>query len=372
MRYLLTAAALLAFWYGLTEFTRLILQVFLGADTATSSAAQWVQRFATSAAFLLVGAPAWWGHWWSQQMRVRSETYDSGGTGASERGSLVRRVYLMGVVLVGLVVVVAAVGFGAFLALNWRATDPGGVRAGVAGAAAAALVALFWTLVHGLMLRSDMRYLAGVRRVDATEWAAGPALQPAPVLAAAAVGVPGGMVGPAPAVAAAAATRVLPAATRPLPLPAESREYRREDLEPLAAAAGLQRGRSLSPAARACRARRRRRRPWRAIGAALRAAFPDALLWPLGLNEVAHTVMLGALGDEAAPPVPDDVFDQAGGILAPSDVLIPGALNGQVTAELVEALARTAARIMLLPPETNVCAGWPRRTGRWSGGWKTR
>ena len=35
--------------------------------------------FCASAAFLLVGAPAWWGHWWSQQIRVRSEAYEAGG-----------------------------------------------------------------------------------------------------------------------------------------------------------------------------------------------------------------------------------------------------------------------------------------------------
>ena len=39
--------------------------------------------------------------------------------------------------------------------------------------------------------------------------------------------------------------------------------------------------------------------------------------------------------------MPDDVFDRVLGILAPSDVFIPGALEGQVTPELVDALART-------------------------------
>jgi hypothetical protein len=87
VRYLLTGASLAAFWYGLTEFTRLILQVFLGADTSAATAAQWVQRFATSAAFLLVGAPAWWGHWWSQQIRARGED----ALAVGERASRVRR-----------------------------------------------------------------------------------------------------------------------------------------------------------------------------------------------------------------------------------------------------------------------------------------
>ncbi len=342
VRYLLTAISLVAFWYGLTEFTRLILQVFLGADSATGSAAEWVQRFATSAAFLLIGAPAWWGHWWSQQMRVRSENYESRGTAVSERGSRVRRVYLWGVLLVAAVVVVAAFGFAVVLALNWRsAGNLGGVRAAVAGAVAAAVVAAFWALVHGLVLRSDMRYLSRGQAAGAAE----PVIV-APLVPAAAA-APAGIGPVAAAAAVAGVSRAAPGGTQPQPL-AESREYRREDLAPLAAQAGLDvvaGGATpalviLDGADGALGAQ---------LTAALRSAFPTAALWPVGLNEVAHMAMLGALGQE--PPVlPDDAFDRAAGILAPSDVLIPGALDGQVTAELVEALARTTARIMLLPP----------------------
>jgi hypothetical protein len=370
VRYLLTAASLAAFWYGLTEFARLILQVFLGADTATGSAAEWVQRFATSAAFLLVGAPAWWGHWWSQQMRVRSESYENGATGLSERGSLVRRIYLGAVVLVGTVVVVAAAGFAAFLALNWRAaSNLGGARAAVAGAGAAALVALFWALVHGLTLRSDLRFLSRARTVKAPEAPIAAPLVPA----AATAPVGAATMGPAVPVAAtaAAATRVLPPATQP-PAPAstvaaaavvasaakddsfppasgaESREYRREDLEPLAAQAGL------SATYRPSRTLAVVDGGDGALGArllaALRAAFPDTVLWPLGLNEVAHRAMLVALGEEEPPVVPEGAFEQVAAVIAPSDVLIPGALDGQVTAEFVDALARTSARIVLLPP----------------------
>jgi hypothetical protein len=140
-----------------------------------------------------------------------------------------------------------------------------------------------------------------------------------------------------------------PARPGPVSSPSESREFRREDLEPLAAQAGL----TAASSYRGTRALAIIDGGDGAMGArlvaALRDAFPGAALWPLGLNEVAHTAMLASLG-QAEPEVPDDAFDRVAGILAPSDVFIPGALDGQVTADLVEALARTNARIMLLPP----------------------
>ncbi len=308
----------------------------------------WVQRFATSAAFLLVGAPAWWGHWWSQQMRVRTETFEGDGTGVSERGSRVRRVYLVGVVLAGAVVVVAAGGFAAFLALNWRAAGAlGGVRAAVAGAAAAAIVALFWALVHGLMLRSDVRYLER-----------GPAAEPAGAVAAAtAIAAPttqATVVAPAVPVAAMAMAAAGPQATSPTPPVAaaagQSREYRREELAPLAVEAGLATKAGYRPphallvidgADGGLGAR---------LLAALRTAFPDATLWPLGLNEVAQKAMVGALGQEEPPIVPEGAAEQVAAILAPSDIMIPGSMDGQVTLELAQLLADTPARIILLPP----------------------
>lgn len=349
VRYLLTAASLAAFWYGLTEFTRLILQVFLGADTATATAAEWVQRFASSAAFLLIGAPAWWGHWWSQQMRIRTEAYDSNDAETGERGSLVRRVYLAAVVLVGVVVVVAAGGFAAFLALNWRAAGAlGGVRAAVAGAAAVALVGAFWALVHFLTLRSDLRYLARVRGIEPEQQVESVISGPF-VPAAAVIPAGGAVMYPATAVAA---TRVLPVATRPLEpgTMSESREYRREDLEPLAAQAGLSAAGAYNPPHALAVIDGGDGSVGAQLVAALRVAFPRAVLWPVGLNEVAHRAMLGALGEEEPPAVPEGAFGQVAAILAPSDVLVPGALEGQVSAELVDALSRTPARIMLLPP----------------------
>lgn len=377
VRYLLTGLSLAAFWYGLTEFAGLILQVLLGADTSTVSAAEWVQRFATSAAFLLLGAPAWWGHWWSQQMRVRTEANEivagAGTPGAplvGERASLVRRVYLVAVILVGAVVVVAAVGFAAFLALNWQAASRlGGVRAAVAAAGAAALVALFWTLVHALTLRSDLRFLGRFRNEAQEE---GPAAAPlVPAVAAAGFGGNGaalplpstpGPVAPPPVgprlvpVPPSSVLAVTPAEPEAMSevsfeeAAMESREYRREDLAPVAAQVGL-------------RAREDFRPPYAlavidggdgVIGArllaALEAAYPGVVLWPFGLNEAAHQAMRAALMGEEAPAAPEGALDQVAAVLAPSDVLIPGGLGGQVTPELAHALASSSARIILLPP----------------------
>jgi hypothetical protein len=60
--------------------------------------------------------------------------------------------------------------------------------------------------------------------------------------------------------------------------------------------------------------------------------------------------MLAALAAKEDLVIPEDAFEQVAGILAPSDVLIAGGLDGQVTAELTGALARSNARIILLPP----------------------
>ncbi len=122
-------------------------------------AAAWWERFAYAAALVFVAAPAWWGHWWSQQVRARA----AGPAGHAERASTVRRVYLVAIVLIGASVTLAAVGFGAFLLLNQRAAGAMGTRAGMAAAGAAAGVALLWALAHALTLRGDGRWLADDR-----------------------------------------------------------------------------------------------------------------------------------------------------------------------------------------------------------------
>jgi hypothetical protein len=326
-RYLVTAAALFAFWYGLTEFTRLILQVFLGADTSAATASQWVQRFATSAAFLLVGAPAWWGHWWSQQIRARGDD----ASAYAERASKVRRVYLVGVILVGTVVVVAAAGFALFLVTNWQsASSAAATRAAVAGAAAAALVALFWGLAHAGVLRGDMRWLAQ-QKLPPAETPVLPVQSPAPIGS-----------GLVPAVAVAGAAVGSPIAARreagapPGVAVTATRQFSRQELAPLAADAGVP-----MEVEQDAYAELPLRPPYAlavmdsddgalgaALASALRAAYPDAVIWPVGLTSEAEGAMLNALG-ESAEPAPPDALDQVAAVLAPSDLLFSAAFTGE-------------------------------------------
>jgi hypothetical protein len=87
-----------------------------------------------------------------------------------------------------------------------------------------------------------------------------------------------------------------------------------------------------------------------ALLAALRRALPDALLWPIGLNAAAQVAMLNALGPGTPPAVPADAVNRAIAVLGPSDILIPGGLDGDVTPDLSALLANSPARLLLLPP----------------------
>ena len=370
VRYLLSAASLAAFWYGLTQFARLILQVLLGADASSATAAQWVQSFATSAAFLLVGAPSWWGHWWSQQTRARA----AGTQGYRERAAIIRRVYLTAAVLVGSVVVVAAAGFGAFMALNWQsAAALGGVRAAVAGAIAAALVALFWTLVHGLTLRGDVRWLAAERPAVGSPL---PAASPVPTVSPSVPSVSQpvhSVTPPVPSVSLAPVAAQAPAGALPAgsffapvaepPTDIGVRQYRREELPMVAVESGMEIEPERSPAKALAVIDGDDGMVGAALLAALRSAFPDAVLWPMGLNAAAQVAMLEGLGDDP-PAIPGDALARASGILAPSDVMLPGALEGEVTLDLIEALSTSSARVVLLPPRSErlrwvAAPNWP-------------
>lgn len=315
VRYGIAAATLAGFWFGLTEFARLILQVVLGSPTGGPAfAAEWWLRFARATALVLIAAPAWWGHWWSQQVRARQP----GPAGQAERACLIRRVYLWAVVLVGAATTMAALGFAGFLAVNWQVAGAlGGVRAAVSGAIAAALVSLFWALTHGLVLRGDERWLAAE---------------------APASGAP-----PAPVPAEVTTQRAEPKAS--VVTAGGPKRYRREDLAAWATSAGApvpQRPLVVVDGADG------------AVGAALisalRRALPNMPLWPIGLNAAAQVAMLNALGEGMAPAVPPDALSTALAILGPADILSPGGMDGEVTAEFAVAIAASPARVLLLPP----------------------
>jgi hypothetical protein len=305
VRYVVAGVALAAFWLGLAEFLRLILLAVLRVRPADPTVALgWWTRFAYAAALVFVGAPAWWGHWWSQQVRARG----TGPAGATERASDIRQFYLYAVTLAGAAITVAALGLAVFLVLNRDETGVMGTRAALAGAAAAAVVSLLWAVAHALALRGDARWSAADRAAN--------------------VRTPADARSAAPSVAAA------------------PRSYRREDLAAVAAGSGI----AILPA-----------RPVAvldggdgSVGAAalvaLRRALPDGVLWPIGLNATAQVAMLNALGAAPPPAVPGNALALAAAILGPSDILLTGGLGGDVTEPLVAALSGSPARLLLLPP----------------------
>lgn len=305
VRYFVAGLALAAFWLGLTEFVRLILLAVLRVRPADPTvAAAWWSRFAYAAALVFVGAPAWWGHWWSQQVRART----AGPMGRAERASGIRRFYLYAILLVGAAVVLAALGLAMFLFLNRDQTGAMGTRAALAGAGAAAAVSLLWTVAHALTLRGDARWLAADQPVRAS-------------------------------MADTAEPGEAPAAAAPL-------SYRREDLAALAAGTGIA---VLPPRAVAVIDGADGSMGAAAL-VALRRALPDVALWPIGLNATAQVAMLNVLGAASPPAVPGNALALAAAILGPSDILLEGGLDGDVTSAVVAALAESPARVLLLPP----------------------
>jgi hypothetical protein len=302
--YLLAAAGLAAFWIGLTQLLGVILAGAgspLAQPPAVSLSLQ--ERFSLGAALVLVGAPAWWGYWWPRQTGARRRD----AQGAGERSSLARKIYLYGVVAAGAVVLVLSLL--TFAVPSTRSSFSDAVAALVARGG----VAVFWLIAHLLVLRGDRR----LQVVASTE----------PLT-------------PAEAVAAAAADETAPAG--------EARSYRRDELPALAASAALAASGSAP-------------KPVIVIDggdgglgasllAALRTALPETLLWPLGLNPNAQAAMIAALGDAAPPALPPDALAQAVAIVGPSDLLLQGGLDGEVSAELTADLSGTTGRLILLPP----------------------
>jgi hypothetical protein len=313
--YLLAAASLAAFWFGLGQLSRLILSgaadpaatgPSLPAHLGSDPSSLW-GHFSLGAALVLVGAPAWWGYWWPRQVRARQ----AGSQGADERSSVARKAYLYGIIAAGAIA----------LSLSLLASALQAARGSVANAAIGVLsggvVALFWLITHLFVLRGDRRREA--------------------------------IAGPGPFTPAAPAAAVAAGASSPDSSSASgARSYRRDALPALAASAALFSSANAP-------------RPVIVIDggngsmgsrllAALHRASPKTSFWPLGLNPNAQAVMLAALGNDAPPALPSDALAKAIAVVGPSDMLLPGGLGGEVSAQLLADLAASPARLVLLPP----------------------
>jgi hypothetical protein len=287
------AVTLALFLAGLMELLRIILGVATGIAATDVALAANRARFAQAAAFALVGAPAWWALWWAQQTRAA-------GSDAARRAGL-RRVYLYAIIFVAAVAFFFGLGMSIFGALTGRDL------AIVTTWAPIALIALICLVGHLLTLRADERALAEAAPRDFG--------RPAQAEAAALGG---------PIAAAVVQPRHFPRAALP-PAPQSARP-------PIILVVDGRDG---------------------ALGAklisALAAGLPHAILWPLGLNAAAHVALLNVLGG-GPPAVPADAPARAALIVGPSDMLIPGGLAGEVTADVAAAIAASPATRLLLPP----------------------
>ncbi len=349
VRYTITALALAAFWLGLTEVARLVLQMALARQAGNVELdAVWRGRFALATALVLVGAPGWWGHWWPLHVRARLNTPG----GHNERASGIRRVYLFAVVLIGAAVLVFSLGFGVFLGMNLDGvTTVGGVLGALAGAIAGAVIALLWAAAHALVLRGDERLLAR----DTAEAERQRAYRQPVVSAAAAAPVVAEMS------ASATVERVSSFESAPRSAGAPLR-YRREDLPSLPespadfpAAVGQVAASSAAatagePAQAVAVVDGENGVAGAALVAGLRRALPDLVIWPVGLNAAAQVEMLAALGDGTPPAVPATALESVSLILGPADIVTPGGMDGEVTDEVFAAISASPATVFLLPP----------------------
>jgi len=334
--YLASAVALGVFWFGLTELLRLVIIAAIGLQPAGQTPLLWArERFAQAAALVVVAAPAWWAFWWPAQVRARAE----GPDGRAERASIVRQFYLYGVALAAAVIVLFTLASTVYQLLGRAASGLEGLLAALVEAAAAAVVATFWWIAHIFVIRGDVRWQTATEpdqgRVkkgavlpdDAEEIAAHPAGGPRQFRRAE---LPATGLRPA-GLQAAGLREVEPRADE-----TPTGEPLTTGLRPVVspAVAVIDGADGALGAALAC---------------ALRAALPDVTLWPMGLNAGAQMAMLAAFAGQTPPAVPADALARATLILGPCDILIPGGLAGEVSADLAAAVANGPARALLLP-----------------------
>ena len=153
--YGLAAVALAALLVGLSGLLQIILETVLGVgviDAAT--AAQNRARFAQVAALALVGAPIWWGCWWSQQSLARLP----GDIGRREQRSRVRRLYLYAILLLAAIAFFFGAGMSILGMVTGRGLATAATWAPIAAVAFACLGGHLW------VLRGDERALADRRR----------------------------------------------------------------------------------------------------------------------------------------------------------------------------------------------------------------
>ncbi len=329
VRYGLAAIALGLTAYGASGLLQMIVLVSLGLQPPVSSFGVWIQvQLSLYAAMTLVSAPAWWGHWWPQQLAARK----GGPAGRAEIASPERSAYLYGILLACSGVVLYNLGFTIYsiIRANRSASVTPDAFATLVGSGAFAAVALILWIVHAMIMRADSRW---AQQDD------------------------GGSVEIAAVKPESDEVEALPVAppvlsNEPAPAPASVRQFDRASLPEII-------DRSDAPV-------RIAPEPsivvidgedgtiGAALARALRAALPQLTIVPLGLNEQAGNAMRAALGQEIAASAGMDSLDQADIIAGPSDIVTAGGLGGEISSDLAGAILGCPALKLLLPPRSKL------------------
>jgi Domain of unknown function (DUF3842)/Domain of unknown function (DUF5671) len=415
--YVIAALGLAAFWYGLQALLVLAILLAAGLWPVTMLVnPQARDYFSLSAALLLAGVPAWWGHWRPAQELARQP----GLAGYAERSSVLRKVYLYAVVLAAAVVSVITLGFVLVGAPGWLfgPTAATSLAISLVQLGGGIVIALIFWLTHALVLRADGRLRSEDERVlgfwpatdhlgEDTLAGSTPEGQLLPGAGAEVSLRAGGLAALGESRPIAAVTVQNDALTGATAADRSSAGFGAattqgaSDIGAVAAGAGTQPGEPLvagqlpSITARPAAVSRGpaepegeqaaaplRRRSFSivvvvdgedgSLGAALltalRQAFPDLVLWPVALSAAAHVEMQRSLGERGPTRGLAEGLARARIIVGPSDMLSPGGLHGEVAAGIALAIADSPARKVLLPPRNPGLrwAGapdWPRE--RW-------
>lgn len=153
--YAVAATGLVILWLGAVDLVQVLLDWLFTAGGRTPGDTLWVDPLANGLSMVAVGAPVWLAHWRTvQSIARRPDT-----AGAAERRSLMRRIYLFGVALVGALLILFYLAQVVYRLLLSLLGDPNAALLSAATAndlARSLIAAALWSL-HLLAIRHDSR-----------------------------------------------------------------------------------------------------------------------------------------------------------------------------------------------------------------------
>lgn len=152
--YLVSAVGLVLVWVGAVQLLNALIDALLRPSSDVFRNI-WHDPLATGVSLLVVAAPVWALHWRAVQRVARS----ADSAGASERSSLIRRIFLYGFALASALFVLFELSQVVYRLLLWVLGDTAGALSTLSLAdelANAAVAAVLWTL-QLLAIRGDMK-----------------------------------------------------------------------------------------------------------------------------------------------------------------------------------------------------------------------